>query len=168
MPVHLKTKVRDRLRGCLPEDVNCFAVKVVWQPPQSLFLPFLRNALYVERRELSLKLCDNREVELFGFTGRATPQDGLCLARVVVAVMAKEHDASAHLRLQPALGSNLGNEKMSGEEPAGLLAKSNDRLDAHAARPGSAGAQGPKTVCSSTPKGMQAPQTIDMYPSRHM
>src|SRR4029079_17125397 len=34
--VHLETEVRDRLRGCFAEEVDCLAVKVVWKPPQRL------------------------------------------------------------------------------------------------------------------------------------
>src|SRR6266513_619792 len=138
-------------------------VQVVRQSAQGLALPVSCNTLHEERRELPLKFCDDREVERLGFTGHAMAQDGARLARVVVAVMAKEHDAPTHLRLQPTRGLNLGNKKAPRKEPAGLLAKGNDRLDAHAPRFGSVEARDPRTVCSSMLKAMHAAQPMRLY-----
>jgi len=161
--IHGQAKGRHRLGRRLPEQVDQPSIDIVGQLEQGPRLPVGRDALRVERGEFSLKLARDREVERGGRAGRAMTQDRSRLARVVVAVVTEVHDAPAHLLAQAPGGQHLGDQEAPREEPAGLLAKSNDRLDAHAARPGSAGAGGLKTVCSSILKAMHAAQPIRLY-----
>jgi hypothetical protein len=59
------------------------------------------------------------------------PQDGLGFARVMVAVVIKEDDFAADLRLQAAGGADFGHQKTAREKPARLLAKTDDGGAAH-------------------------------------
>ena len=108
---------------------------VVRELEQRPGLPVRGDALRVERRELPLELAGDREVQLRRLAGLAMAQDRPRLARIVVAVVAEEDDSPADLRLQPPGGLDLGDEEPPREKAAGLLAESDDRLRAHAARP---------------------------------
>ena len=96
-------------------------------------MPVGGNALEVERRELALDFVLEGEVKLRRLIGLAVAQDGLGFARIVIAVVAEEHDLAADLRLQPPRGLDFGDEKPPREKSAGLLAKTDDRGCAHAA-----------------------------------
>jgi hypothetical protein len=55
-------------------------------------------------------------------------QNGFRLARVVVAVVAEENDFAANLALQPSRRLDFCKQVALQEEPARLLAKTNDRF----------------------------------------
>ena len=87
--------------------------------------------LRIQRREFPLELVLEGEIELRRLAGLAMAQDGLRFARVVVAVVIEEDDFAADFRLQPAGGQDFGEEKPLREEPARLLAETDDRRGAH-------------------------------------
>src|SRR6185312_5764370 len=91
-------------------------------------VPVGGDTLGVEGRELALEFADDGEVQVGELTRRAMAQDRACLARIVVAVVAEIHDASADLRLQTSRGPDLGHEEPPREEAAGLLAERDDWL----------------------------------------
>ena len=84
------------------------------------------HALQEERREFALQLVLEGEIEPARRAGLAVAQDGLRLARIVVAVVAEEDDLAAELRLQPPRGPDLGEEEPAGKEAARLLAETDD------------------------------------------
>jgi hypothetical protein len=55
-------------------------------------------------------------------------QDGVCLPRIVVAVVAEENDFAANLALQPPGRLDFGKQVALRKKPARLLAKTNDRF----------------------------------------
>src|SRR5262245_2234215 len=89
-------------------------------------------------------------------------QDGPRLARIVIAVVAEEHDASAELFLEPPRREDLGGEEPPREEAARLLAERDDDV-AHAARPTWLGVRGPRTACRARLATMQMAQPITLY-----
>ena len=90
-------------------------------------LPAGGDALEEQRRELALDLVVEGEIEPDRLAGLAVAQDGLGLARIVVAVVAEEDDLAADLGLEPPGRLDLGDEEAPREKPAGLLAEADDR-----------------------------------------
>ena len=94
-------------------------------------LPVWRDALEAKRGKFPLGLVGEGKIKDGGFVGLAMAQDGLGLARVVVAIVIEEDDFAADLLLEAAGGLDLGDEEAFREKSAGLLAKTNDRCGAH-------------------------------------
>src|SRR5262249_19762443 len=121
------------------------------------------DALHVQRREFPLQLRRHREVEVRPLAGRAMADDRPGLARIVIAVVAEEHDAPAELGLEPAGSWGLGGQGAPREQAAGLLPERDDRLGGHRAVDSSSGARGPSIGWSSALNTMQAAQPIRLY-----
>ena len=81
----------------------------------------------------------------------------------MVAVVAEEDDAPAHLCLEPPRRPDLGHEEAPREEAARLLAEGDDGLRAHAARVTSRGVGGPSTASSDRLATMQMAHPITLY-----
>src|SRR5262249_34908063 len=90
-------------------------------------------------------------------------QDRPGFPRIVVAVVAKEHDAPAQLSLESPRREDLGREEPAREEAARLLAERDDGLVAHVGRPAGLGVRGPRTACSDRLATMQMAQPITLY-----
>src|SRR5262249_58223813 len=121
------------------------------------------DGLGVERGEVALQLVDDREVEVRRLVCRSMAQDRAGLPGIVVAVVAEINDAAADLGLQPPRGPDLRHQETPREEPAGLLAERDDRLDTHLARTSSARARGGKIACIATLKATHAAQPMMLY-----
>src|SRR5262249_26244457 len=146
--IHLETEVRHSLAGRLAEQVDQLAVNVVRQLRERAGMPVRSDPLDVERRELPLNLATDRKVERRGLLGSASAEDRPRLARVMVAVVAEEHDAPAQFRLEAPRRLDLRDQEAPREEATGLLAKGDDRLRAHALPATSATAREPRTAWS--------------------
>ena len=99
---------------------------VIRQLERGFVLPAGGNLLEVLRRKFPLDPVFEGEVELGRLIGFAMAQDGLRLARVVVAVVAEINDFAADFRLQPPGRLDFGNQEPPREKPARLLAETND------------------------------------------
>src|SRR5262245_27224960 len=161
--IHLETEVRHRLHRRLPEQVDQLAVHVVGQLQKGARMPVRGNSLGVERRELPLNLAADREVERRRPTASAEPEDRARLARVMVAVVAEEHDAPAQFRLEAPRRLDLRDQEAPREEATGLLAERDDRPRAHALPATSATARGPRAAWSSTLNAMHAAHPMRLY-----
>jgi hypothetical protein len=80
----------------------------------------------VLRRKFPLEPVFEGEVELRRFIGFAMTQDGLCFARVVVAVVTEENNFAADFLLQPPRCLDFCIEKASRKKSARLLSETND------------------------------------------
>src|SRR5262249_46189306 len=161
--VHLEAEVRYRLGRRLPKQVDQVAIHVVGKLRERARVPLGGDPLQVKRRELSLNLAADREIERRRLLGSTSTEDRPRLARVMVAVVAEEHDAPAQFRLEAPCRLDLRDQEAPRKEATGLLAKSDDRLRAHALPATSATASGLRTAWSSTLNAMQAAHPMRLY-----
>ena len=91
----------------------------------------------------------------------AMAENGLGLARVMVAVVQEKNHLAADLLLQPPCRLDFGGQEAFGEKPAGLLAEANDGLAIHEliTRPGWSGSR----VCSARLNPTHAAQPMRLY-----
>ena len=140
------------------------ALDVIGQLERGPAMPVGGNALEIERREFALQLVLEGEIELRRLAGLAMAQDGLGFARIVVAVVVEEDDLAADLRLQPPGGLDFGDQEPLREEPARLLAETDDGGGGHGVGNACAGvAVGPSAAWMTRLNSTQAAQPMKLY-----
>jgi hypothetical protein len=65
-------------------------------------LPFRKDAFRIERRKLFLNSIFELKIQSYFLVAVVIPQNGTCLARIVIAVVTEKNDFSTDLLLQSA------------------------------------------------------------------
>src|ERR1035437_5327740 len=125
--LHLQTKVSDGGGVHSFEKINQGMFNIVRQLKFGLVLPTGGNALEMKRGKLPLGFVCECKIEQRRFVGFAMAQDGLCFARIVIAVVTEENDFAADFFLQPPRGLDFCNEEAARKKSAWLLSETNDR-----------------------------------------
>src|ERR1035437_445955 len=162
--IHLKTEIGDEGGRDFLKNIDQGMTDVIRQLEQRFVLPARGNVFEVKRGKFPLNPVFKGEVELGRFIGLAMAQNGLRFTRVMVAVVAKKDDFAAGLRLQAPGRLAFCKKETSREQPARLLAETNDWRGGHDLDgAGAIRSPGPSNAWRTALNSTQAAHPIRLY-----
>ena len=125
--IHLETEVARSQGGTRLERFNQRRRDVGTELAGGILTPTGRNALEVQRRKFPLQLVLKGEIHRERHIRLAMAQRSLGFPRIVVAVVAEEHDLTADLRLEFPCRDEFRIQKPPRKKTARLLTETDDR-----------------------------------------